>query len=87
MIEGVQLLRRNIHLRGNNGVGRRNSRGVTSRNPYDGGDQERSLAQKYRTDAESMQLIWPRTAAILFSIAKSYEYDAAREDREVDLRD
>jgi len=64
-----------------------NSRGVTSRKPYDGGDQERSLAQSYRAAAETIQLISPRTAAILFSIAKSYEYDANREDRDVELRE
>ncbi len=68
-------------------VGRRNSRGVTSRHPYSGGDQERALAQKYYEDAQSIQLIYPRTAEILNSIAKRYEWDANREDIDVELRD
>ncbi len=58
--------------------GKRNSRGITSRHPYDGGEQERSLAKKYYTEAESIQLTSPRTANILRSIAKSYDWDAFR---------
>lgn len=67
-------------------AGRENSRGVTTRHPYAGGKQERVLATKYHSDAESIQLTSPRTADILKSIAKSYEWDADREDREVELR-
>jgi len=67
--------------------GKRNARGVTSRSPYAGGEQERVLVAKYNNDAESIQLLYPRTADILRSIAKGYEWDAEREDREVDLRD
>lgn len=66
--------------------GRLNSRGTTSRHPYAGGEQERVLSRKYYADAESIQLISPRTADILRSIAKSYEWDADRQDREVDLK-
>lgn len=68
-------------------VGKRNSRGVTSRHPYAGGAQERALAKKYYKDAQSIQLIFPRTAEILISIAKDYEWDADREDRNVELGD
>jgi hypothetical protein len=68
-------------------VGRANARGVTSRSMYSGGDQERELAQKYRADAERIKLKWPRTADILRDLAKSYEYDAAREDKDVELRE
>jgi len=67
--------------------GKLNSRGVTSRHPYAGGDQERHLAQKYFDDAEAIQLTSPRTASILHSIAKSYKWDAEWEDRNVELRD
>ncbi|ACV62295.1 XRE family transcriptional regulator [Desulfofarcimen acetoxidans DSM 771] len=44
--------------------GRLNSRGTTSRNLYDGGDQERRLAQKYREDAEKIQLVSPSRAIL-----------------------
>jgi hypothetical protein len=67
--------------------GKRNSRGTTSRHPYDGGEQERSLAKKYYAEAELIQLTSPRTANILRSIAKSYEWDADIHDRDVELRD
>lgn len=63
-----------------------NATGVTSRNPYDGGEQERALAKKYFTDAEEIQLVSPRTADILYSISRSYEWDAERQDNMVDLR-
>jgi hypothetical protein len=68
-------------------VGRRNARGVTTRHPYSGGEQERVLAKKYYADADSIQLISPRTAAILRAIGHSYDWDAEREDREVELRE
>jgi len=67
--------------------GKSNLRGVTTRNPYAGGEQERTLAQKYSGDAEAIQLTSPRTAAVLRSIANSYEWEAANEDRRVELRD
>jgi len=66
--------------------GRINSRGITSRDPYAGGVQERTLTKKYYTDAEEIQLVSPRTADILYSISRGYEWDAEREDRKVDLR-
>jgi hypothetical protein len=57
-----------------------NSRGVTSRSPEDGGGQERSLVAKYRSDAEQWADVWPRTTALLRSLAVSYERDARGED-------
>lgn len=65
---------------------KRNNRGVTSRHPYSGGDQERELAKSYRQDAASVQLLYPRTSEILDAIATAYEHDAEREDREAELR-
>ena len=62
-----------------------NSRGVTTRNPYDGGKQEAIQAKLYNDQAESIQLISPRTSEILRSVARIYENDAKREDREVEL--
>ena len=57
-----------------------NSRGVTSRGVYEGGDQERALADQYREWAEATQSRWPRTASMLRRIVDSYERDARRHD-------
>ena len=65
--------------------GRMNARGVTTRHPYAGGSQERELALSYHNDAETIQLIWPRTAGVLRSIAESYEGRADREDQSVEI--
>lgn len=66
--------------------GRYNQRGVSVRGAYDGGVQERALAQQYAADAKDLELRWPRTATILRNMAKSYEADAQYFDRE-DERD
>ncbi|MDA2518770.1 hypothetical protein [Bacillus cereus] len=68
-------------------IGVLNSRGVTMRNPYTGGKQERFLAKKYANyaDSEIIQFSSPRTAEILQSISNSYDSDADREDMEVEL--
>jgi hypothetical protein len=57
-----------------------NQRGVTSRQLEEGGEQERSLAAKYRSDAETFQDEWPRLAAIFRNLAASYESQAQRND-------
>jgi hypothetical protein len=64
--------------------GRMNSRGVTSRDPYSGGQQERDLAAKYKGWADQVRGTWPRTGALLDSIAESYEAQARREDGSAD---
>ncbi|HEY6729621.1 MAG TPA: helix-turn-helix domain-containing protein [Solirubrobacterales bacterium] len=61
-------------------VGVFNARGVTSRSPYEGGKQERELAETYRRWAKETQGKWPRTTRVLRSIAESYERDAKRHD-------
>jgi excisionase family DNA binding protein len=66
-------------------VGRMNARGVTSRGPYDGGDQERSLTKTYRQWATDMKARWPRTARVLQQLADTYERDARRHDAEAEL--
>ena len=66
--------------------GRYNQRGGSVRGAYDGGVQERALAQQYAADAKDLELRWPRTATILRNMAKSYEADAQYFDRE-DERD
>lgn len=62
-----------------------NNRGVTTRGPYDGGTQERSLAEKYQKMSEKVAPDWPITASILKAIADSYAREAVREDQEAEL--
>jgi len=62
-----------------------NSRGITTRLPTDGGQQERALAAQYRQYAESARLRWPRTAALMKRLADSYDADADREDAAAEL--
>lgn len=61
-------------------ITRRNQRGVTVRGAYDGGRQERQLAEKYRAWADQVRDEWPRAGKLLDLIAKSYEADGQRED-------
>jgi len=68
-------------------IGRINSRGVTTRSLFAGGEQERKLAAIYAENAQKIELVSPRTADILRSLSRSYESDALREDREVELRE
>ncbi|MDH4321408.1 MAG: hypothetical protein OEV73_07915 [Desulfobulbaceae bacterium] len=63
-----------------------NKRGTTTRSPWDGGNQERKLADYFRDQAEKMQNSHPNVAAMLESIAKSYERDGKSEDNEANLR-
>src|SRR5581483_8290404 len=60
-------------------VGIYNNRGVTQRNPLEGGVQERKLAEDYAKMSKEMRIKWPRTAAMLRTIAESYDRDAKRE--------
>jgi len=48
------------------------SRGVTSRGLGDGGAQERALQARYLDDAQHLNADWPRTAAMVRRIARSY---------------
>jgi hypothetical protein len=57
-----------------------NSRGVTSRSPFAGGDQELELVGKYRDQAARFVHRWPRTAAILRALADSYDRQATFHD-------
>lgn len=67
-------------------IGTHNKRGVTSRGPWDGGDQERDLAAYYRDQAARVQHESPLVAELLESLARSYEHDAVREDNQASLR-
>ncbi|WP_150297011.1 hypothetical protein [Salipiger aestuarii] len=63
-------------------MGVRNARGVTTRSPYDGGEQERRLAERYRDLAARYGNSYPRLSQSLLSIAEGYEWDARREDEQ-----
>ena len=58
---------------------RYNMRGVTTRNVYDGGDQERELEVRYR-EWQTISGSWLRTSAMLGAIAKNWEGDAKSHD-------
>ncbi|WIG58313.1 MAG: hypothetical protein OJF49_001058 [Ktedonobacterales bacterium] len=64
----------------------RNSRGVTTREPLEGGDQERALAATYFKQAEAFADRWPKTAALLRKVGESYEQEARFMDEEAERR-
>jgi hypothetical protein len=63
-----------------------NKRGVTTRSPDEGGNQERSLATTYRKYARALQHSHVHLAATLEELARSYESDGVREDLRAKLR-
>ena len=63
--------------------GRYNSRGVVTKR---GGHRERQIAEHYERDARTVADQWPRTAVMLKRMADLYREEAAREDREAELR-
>jgi hypothetical protein len=63
-----------------------NKRGVTTRSPNEGGNQERSLATAYRNYARALQHSHVYLAATLEELARSYESDGVREDLGAKLR-
>jgi len=64
-----------------------NNRGVVSRELNEGGTQERDLSGRYKELSDTVRAKWPRTAAILRSLARSYEQYAKHEDISADLND
>lgn len=61
-----------------------NRRGVVGRSPDDGGNQEYELARTFEGWASMIADAWPRTAAVLRSLAQTYHADGQREDEEAD---
>ncbi|MGB3424039.1 MAG: hypothetical protein WBF84_17530 [Castellaniella sp.] len=59
-----------------------NSRGVTSRMPYNGGAQERRVAEEFRRFSSYWQNSKPNLAAMIESLAKSYEHEARWHDED-----
>lgn len=68
-------------------VGTANTRGITSRDPYEGGKQERELAERYNNHASTVEARWPRTASILRGIAEQYRREAAQQDKDARLNE
>jgi hypothetical protein len=66
-------------------IGAVNQRGVTTRGVYDGGQQERALAARYRQWAKQTAGSWPRTSRVLRGLAESYEREAQREDAQAEI--
>ena len=66
-------------------IKKRNMRGVTLRDIFDGGMQEKTLSSSYAQDAEKIKQNWPRTSQILLSISKSYLEDAKMQDVDAEL--
>ncbi|MGC4045534.1 MAG: hypothetical protein QM758_17215 [Armatimonas sp.] len=62
-----------------------NNRGVTTRMPTDGGQQERFLVERYRNFSTLIKRECPRVARLLGRIAASYDRDASREDINAEL--
>lgn len=71
------------HIDSGLSVAIQNQRGVTTRGPYDGGDQERNLAEKYRQTSSRFSTS-PRTRAIFEDLASCYDEQAAWHDRQAE---
>jgi hypothetical protein len=59
-------------------IGKLNQRGVVTRGK--GGRQEWKLAEEFRQLADQVRTEWPRSGAVLDSIAEHYEYEAKKWD-------
>jgi len=67
-------------------IGIYNKRGIVSKALFEGGEQERRLAEQYRNYADNLANKFPRTSAILKKVAELYENEAKREDKEAEKR-
>lgn len=77
LIEGNVLPRLANQL----GVAKHNMRGVWIAGPYEGGAQERELADAFRHSADALRPEWPHTAAMLMSLADDYDRQADEQDQ------
>ena len=78
---------RNVHIENGMLMGVHNYRGFTTRNLFDGGKQERSLAETYRRWSNDVKLEWPRTSTLLERIARSWEENARYHDEDAERTD
>ena len=67
-------------------IGLYNLRGPRWKGLYEGGQQERELADTYERYARACETEWPRTAAALRSVAQSYLLEAEAEDADARMR-
>lgn len=67
-------------------IGIYNKRGVVTKSPFEGGQQERKLAEQYRKYADKWNISFPKVASILRRIGENYEYEAKQEDKEAEKR-
>ena len=67
-------------------IGALNKRGVTSRIPGAGGQQERELAERYRGHSRKLIISHPLVAQTIEEIASNYDRHGHREDVEANLR-
>jgi len=65
-------------------IGTYNLRGVTSRSLTEGGQQERGQAARYTELARKILEGWPRTAAVLRSLAEGYHAEARMHDEQAE---
>jgi len=61
------------------------NRGITTRLPTDGGEQERTLVRQYEDYARQLTDRWPRTAAVLREMADRYSCQATEQDQQAEL--
>lgn len=73
-----------VFLRDGFATGLANNRGMTVRDSYTGGQQERELAARHRAWARRMDVGWPRVAAVLNSYAAELEREGRRNDGQAD---
>ena len=62
------------------GLSQFNSRGVTTKAMYEGGNQERELASIWEERAEKISTTWPKASAFCSEIAERWERNAITED-------
>lgn len=62
-----------------------NNRGITTRMPTDGGEQERTLAERYQNDARQIGDRWQRTAAVFRDLVEIYHRDAIDQDHQAEI--
>jgi hypothetical protein len=63
-------------------IGVRSKRGVVVKSPFEGGKQERNLAEQYKKYSEKWENHYPKTSDILRKISDIYKNKAKREDEE-----
>ena len=82
--EAIEEVKSDVIERGFS-IGLHNLRGVYSKDLYEGGKQERELAEKFEGYAKICSR-WPRTAKALRSVAADYRREAKEEDERAKAR-